>query len=79
MKICFDHAATVQLDVQAGDVLLTSRMTPKLRQVLDAVRIDNVKIAHLVEDDEIADARDTGAEQAVTGRGRRGPRAPHVS
>lgn len=65
MKIRIVNPTTARLNLEPGDELHVSRLTPELETILNATRLDGQKVARIVRDDDDED------EMAVVGRGRR--------
>lgn len=80
MKIRFDHPASARLSFQPGDELSVRALTPEMEALLNGARLDGVKVARLVDDDEGETATvSPRGETTTTGRGRRDQRTAHVS
>lgn len=72
MKIVIDQPCFVRANLQPGDEISVSVLTPELETLLRGERLDGKKVAHLVDDgdeSETATIPHTG-ETATTNRGR---------
>lgn len=85
-KIRIAHPTTLAgLSLEPGDEIHVAKLSPELKSLVTATRLDGVTVAHLVGDDdddeEHADAAElVGVEKAVMGRGSgRSPRTSSVS
>jgi hypothetical protein len=74
MKIRIDLPCLLRANLQPGDELTVSAITPELRTLLDSARLDGRRFAHIVEDesDEYAVVASSG-ETTTTGRRRARP------
>ncbi len=80
MKIRFTHVATARLVFQPGDEITVARTSPEIEALLGAERVDGVKVARLVVEDELAVVDAAADEVAVMPKWRaRGQRPEGVA
>lgn len=73
-RIRFTHASSLRVEFSAGDELSVTKLTPEVRQLLNARRIDGQAVCELVDGpaDEAHTPEDQHEHAAIrTGRGRR--------
>lgn len=71
MKIRFLHPADARLSFAPGDEIAVTALTPEIKRLLSARRIDNQKVCEVVRAEDEAHDPIADDEVAVTGSGTR--------